>query len=179
MKPHALALTLGPAPATCRGYAAAAASLLTALAVMGAARPATAQTNSVATADTAATVARGNDALYEQLGGRAGITALMDDFFTRLLADRRMNPFFKDSERAEVTEQLVLHFCQVSGGPCQPKQADMKKIHAGVDITRGDFNALVEVLQRSMDARRIAFGTQNRLLARLAPMHRAIVNSPP
>ena len=54
----------------------------------------------------------------------------------------------------------------------------MKKAHAGVDITRTDFNALVEVLQQSMDARGISFSTQNRLLAKLAPMHRAIVNAP-
>jgi hemoglobin len=35
---------------------------------------------------------------------------------------------------------------------------------------------LVEVLQQAMDAQGIAFGVQNRLLARLAPMHRDIVN---
>jgi hemoglobin len=34
----------------------------------------------------------------------------------------------------------------------------------------------VEVLQASMDAQHLPFATQNRLLARLAPMHREIVN---
>jgi hemoglobin len=32
------------------------------------------------------------------------------------------------------------------------------------------------VLQRSMDAQGIGFTVQNRLLARLAPMHRDVVN---
>jgi hemoglobin len=53
---------------------------------------------------------------------------------------------------------------------------DMKRTHAGMDINAANFNALVEVLQESMDARGIAFSDQNRLLAKLAPMHREIIN---
>ena len=96
----------------------------------------------------------------------------------RLLADPRMNPFFKDVDAAQFKQQLTAQLCEVSGGPCKLKDANMKKVHAGVDITRTDFNAMVEVLQQSMDARGIPFATQSRLLARLAPMHREIVNAP-
>ena len=38
-----------------------------------------------------------------------------------------------------------------------------------------DFNALVEDLQDGLDASGVDFATQNRLLARLAPMHNDIV----
>jgi hemoglobin len=119
-----------------------------------------------------------SDALYRQLGGNTGLVTLMDDFMTRLLADPRMNPFFKDVDQADLKQKLVLQFCEVTGGPCKAKDPNMKKTHAGFDIAKADFNALVEVLQLSMDAQGIAFGTQNRLLAQLAPMHREIVNSP-
>ena len=116
------------------------------------------------------------DALYQQLGGHRGLVTLMDDFMIRLLADPRMNLFFKDVDHPHVKEQLVAQFCEVLGGPCKRKGPDMKTAHDGFDVTRGDFNALVDVLQQSMDARDIPFATQNRLLARLAPMHREIVN---
>ena len=119
-----------------------------------------------------------NDALYQQLGGQPGLVVLMDDFMERLIADQRMNPFFKDVDQKHVKEELVIQFCEVSGGPCKRKGSDMKKAHAGFDINKAAFNALVEVLQQSMDARGIPFGTQNRLLAQLAPMHREIINSP-
>jgi hemoglobin len=118
------------------------------------------------------------DALYQALGAQSGLVRLMDDFVPRLLADARMNPFFKDVDHKHLKAQLVAQLCEVSGGPCQLKGPDMKKAHAGMDITRRDFNALVEVLQQSMSAQGIAFGTQNQLLARLAPMHRDIVNTP-
>lgn len=122
--------------------------------------------------------AQTDDSLYQQLGGQPGLTTLMDDFMTRLLADKRMNPFFKDVDHKHVKAQLVAQFCEVSGGPCKLKGPDMKKAHAGMDITKRDFNALVEVLQDSMNAQGISFSTQNKLLARLAPMHRDIINTP-
>ena len=117
--------------------------------------------------------------LYDALGGKPGLVTLVDDFVTRLLADSRMNPFFKDSDLRHLREQLVLQFCEVSGGPCRRDGPDMKKVHDGIDITRTDFNALVEVLQQSMDSRGIPFGAQNKLLEKLAPMHREIINTTP
>ncbi|MBC7483753.1 MAG: group 1 truncated hemoglobin [Rhizobacter sp.] len=120
-----------------------------------------------------------DDALYRQFGGQPGLVTLMDDFMLRLLADPRMSPFFKDVDQKHLKEELVAQFCEVSGGPCTSNGPDMRKAHAGIDVTRTDFNALVEVLQHSMDAQGIAFGAQNRMLAKLAPMHREIVNFPP
>ena len=52
----------------------------------------------------------------------------------------------------------------------------MAEAHGALTISKADFNALVEVLQLSMDAKGIPFGAQNRMLARLAPMHRDIIN---
>lgn len=117
-----------------------------------------------------------DDALYQSLGGQPGLVTLVDDFMRRLLADARMNPFFKDADQPHVKAQLVAQFCKMSGGPCRLKGPDMKKAHAGFDIDKANFNALVEVLQQAMDAQGIGFGQQNRLLSRLAPMHRDIVN---
>lgn len=129
-------------------------------------------------AQTAAAPRTADDSLYQALGGKAGLTTLMDRFMERLLADARMRAFFKDSDQQHVKEELVLQLCEVSGGPCRRNGPDMKKAHDGMDITRGDFNALVEVLQDTMDAQGVPFRDQNRLLARLAPMHREIINTP-
>ena len=119
-----------------------------------------------------------DDSLYRSFGGQSGLVRLMDDFMIRLLADARMRPFFKDADQDALKKQLVLQFCEVSGGPCRRDGPTMKEAHDGMDITRGDFNALVEVLQDAMDAQGVPFAAQNRLLARLAPMHRDIINTP-
>lgn len=120
-------------------------------------------------------MAPANDALYKAFGEKPGLVRLMDDFMTRLDANPRMAAAFKDADKQRVKEQLVDQFCLVTGGPCAYKGADMKSAHANLDINKGDFNVLVEVLQQSMDAQGIPFRTQNQLLAQLAPMHRDVI----
>lgn len=119
-----------------------------------------------------------DDSIYQAFGGQPGLVKLMDDFVPRVMADPRLQPFFKDTNLTNLKEQLVSQLCMVSGGPCKYAGADMKSVHADFEIRKGDFNALVEVLQQAMDAQGIAFTAQNRLLALLAPMHRDIIHKP-
>ncbi len=118
-------------------------------------------------------------ALYQALGQKEGIRLLMDDLVDRLRADKAIGPLFNNIKPAYLKEQLTDQLCRVSGGPCVYEGEEMKKSHADLKIGTGEFNLLVEILQDSMTARDIPFGVQNRLLARLAPMHREIITASP
>ena len=133
--------------------------------------PAFAQTTAEPSANPAAAPA----GLYQALGEKPGITRLMDDFVNRVVKDPRIGGHFKDVKPAALKESLTDQICQLSGGPCKYEGADMKSAHADMDINKGHFNALVEVLQSAMDAQGIPFAQQNRLLALLAPMHRDVI----
>lgn len=113
--------------------------------------------------------------VLDQFGGEAGLTALMETFMTDLVADPRTKPFFANSDQVRVKRQLTEQFCVILGGSCTYTGRDMRSSHAGQNIDRNDFNALVEVLQGSMDKHGIPFRAQNKLLAKLAPMHREVV----
>jgi hemoglobin len=119
-----------------------------------------------------------DDTLYVDLGQASGVAKLVADFVPRLKADARIGHFFKDTSSKHLVKQLGDQICQVSGGPCVLDGPDMKEAHKGMQIGKGDFNAMVELLQASMAAQGLPFEAQNRLLARLAPMHRDIVNKP-
>ncbi|MEO5687322.1 MAG: group 1 truncated hemoglobin [Burkholderiaceae bacterium] len=134
-----------------------------------------AQAQSAAPAPMAAMATPSDDALFRALGAKAGIDAIVGDFVPRLVADPRTAEFFKKTNQAHLKEMLALQFCVVSGGGCTYTGLPMTTAHKDMDISKGDFNALVEVLQSSMDAQHVPFSTQNQLLARLAPMHRDIV----
>ena len=118
-----------------------------------------------------------NDALYQALGAKPGLEALMEVFVAGLKADKRIGEQFKDTKSSFLAAQLVDQVCMATGGPCKYDGPDMKTAHADMGITRANFNALVEVLQVAMDARNIPFATQNQLLARLAPMHRDVITA--
>jgi hemoglobin len=113
--------------------------------------------------------------VFEDFGGEAGLTSLMDEFMSIMLADPRMRPFFENTDQARIKRQLVEQFCAILGGGCEYTGRDMKSSHAGLAIDRADFNALVEDLQIAMDRKGVPFRSQNKLLAILAPMHREVI----
>ncbi|MDO8905146.1 group 1 truncated hemoglobin [Hydrogenophaga sp.] len=115
--------------------------------------------------------------LYLAFGEQAGIRSLMDDFVVRLKTDPRIGDQFADTNLDNLSRSLTDQLCQLTGGPCVYNGPDMKTAHANMDVTKGHFNALVEVLQQSMDARGIPFKRQNQMLALLAPMHRDVINT--
>ena len=119
-----------------------------------------------------------SNSLYLALGQKPGIDKLASDFVQGLLDDARMRPFFERANLTRLKGQLADQFCMLSGGPCVYEGADMKSAHSNLDITKADFNALVEVLQKAMDADGIAFADQNRLRAKLAPIHRDAITQP-
>ena len=112
--------------------------------------------------------------VYREFGELPGLTALMDDFMLRMLADPRTRPFFANADQVGIKKHLVEQFCVILGGPCSYTGRDMKTAHEGLKINRSNFNALVEDLQVSMDKRGISFRSQNKLLAKLAPMHHEV-----
>jgi hemoglobin len=114
--------------------------------------------------------------VFKQFGERPGLVALMDDFMINLVADPRTRPFFADSDQKHVKEELVDQFCVILGGPCTYSGKGMKEAHAKMVINEAQFNALVEDLQKSMDKQGIPFRAQNKLLEKLAPMHREVIN---
>ena len=120
-------------------------------------------------------VAAADDDLYVAFGEKAGLASLMDDFVQRLVVDSRTKPFFEHADLENLKTQLTDQLCAIAGGPCQYTGRDMKAAHDGMGVKTSHFNALVEVLQQSMDAKQIPFTVQNRMLARLAPMHRDII----
>ena len=116
-----------------------------------------------------------DDHLFKAFGGHDGLVRITDDLFVFVLADTRINGFFEPKKIPHIKAMLVEQFCQVLNGGCTYTGKDMTTSHAKLSIREGDFNALVEDLQKAMDKNHVPFAAQNQLLAALAPQHRAIV----
>jgi hemoglobin len=115
--------------------------------------------------------------LYVALGAKPGIEKLMGELIDRASVDPRIADTFKKSKMklSFLKSQLTDQICVLSGGPCVYDGDTMAKSHADLKLQKSDFNALVEVLQDTMDAQGVGFTTQRQLLAILAPMHRDVV----
>lgn len=121
-------------------------------------------------------VAPAERTLYEDLGGDTGVEKLMADFIREIAADDRIIGRYRDSDIGRFHRMMVEQMCMKTGGGCTYTGDDMQRTHAGMNINRVEFNAIVEALMRAMDSNDIPQGAQNRLLALYAPMHGDIVN---
>jgi len=113
--------------------------------------------------------------LYDRLGGKDAITAVVDDFVANVAADKRINGFFAKADIPRLKRNLVDQICQATGGPCTYTGKDMKTAHKGMGITDADFNALVEDLQKSLNKFKVPDKEQGELLGALAPLKPQIV----
>src|ERR1700751_4955974 len=73
--------------------------------------------------------------LYDRLGGKKAIVAVVDEFVGRVAADSRINGYFKDTASdpmrlSAFKMKLVDQICQASGGPCKYTGKSMKEAHA-------------------------------------------------
>ena len=113
--------------------------------------------------------------LYDRLGGKPAITAVVDDFVANVAADSRINRYFARANIPRLKQNLVDQICAGTGGPCTYTGKDMKTAHAGMGISEADFNALVGDLVKSLDKFNVPDKEKNELLGILGPMKPSIV----
>ena len=113
--------------------------------------------------------------LYQRLGGRPAIVAVVNDFVGNVARDERINRFFADTDITRLKRLLVQQICAGSGGPCEYEGRSMRETHRGLGIRNRDFDALVQDLVRSLNKFGVRPREQRELLGLLGPMRRDIV----
>ncbi|WP_434624359.1 group I truncated hemoglobin [Pseudomonas sp. Z1-29] len=116
-----------------------------------------------------------DDSLYQDLGAQAGITRIVEGMLLNIARDERIVERFRKIDIERLRDKLIEQFCLETGGPCTYTGDSMAESHKGQNISRSDFNALVEDLIAAMDEQRVPVPVQNRLIARLAPMRGEII----
>jgi len=122
--------------------------------------------------------------LYTRLGGNTAIDTVVAVFINNVAADPQINFFFAPV-LADTTgvryrllrQNLSQQICMVAGGPCLYMGKDMRTAHGGMNITLGQFNALVNDLVMAMTTLGVAQTEQNDLLAILGPLCGDIVDN--
>jgi len=116
-----------------------------------------------------------DSSLYERLGGKDAIAAVVADFRARSVADERIKAKFVKTDAARLEAMLVDQICEATGGPCSYSGRDMEQAHTDMGVTAAEFDAQVEILAASLNHFDVPQAEQDELLALLAPMRNDIV----
>ncbi len=137
------------------------------------------------TAGRTASVVEGKLALFDRLGGEAGISNVVADFMPRVLDDPRVNWRRREVRRGGLSihreqsvtwkdnpqsvELLKKHLIQfvglATGGPARYEGKEIKPTHAYMHISNTEFDAVIGDLKASLDRLKIANREQKELLA--------------
>jgi hemoglobin len=116
-----------------------------------------------------------DDSVFKAFHGKEGLVRISSDLVDRNLADPRIKDVFATTDVVRLKRTLAEQFCYVLDGGCDYTGKDMSAAHKDQGITPRDFAALVENLQWAMDKEGVPFAAQNKLLAKLAPMNRQVI----
>ena len=122
--------------------------------------------------------------LYDRLGGKPAITAVVEDFVGRAAGNPKVN-FTRKGTGAEwaATPENVAHLkamlvefvAMASGGPVKYTGQDMKGAHAGMKISNAEFDALAMDLKASLDKFKVPEREQKELLGAVEGTRKDIV----
>jgi hemoglobin len=126
------------------------------------------------------TMETGTKPLIDRLGGKAGITKVVDVFVAKVGVDDRINGFFANPTGGNLDHlkaMLVDQICDVASGGtvCKYTGKSMEETHKGMNIKQEHFDALVEDLVAAMKEVGVGDAEQQEILGALGPLQPKIV----
>ena len=92
-----------------------------------------------------------SDAMYQQVGGEAGLTVIVDNFYGRLWADPSLDKYFEGIERDALKSHQRMFLTYVLGGPHVYAGAPLTGAHANLNITDEAFDTVAHHLLLTLE----------------------------
>jgi hemoglobin len=87
---------------------------------------------------------------YDAVGGGPAVSAVVNDFYERVLGDPQLAPYFEGIDMARLKRHQVLLVTQVLGGPNGYDGRSLDEAHDGLGITSDEFALVVGHLAAAM-----------------------------
>lgn len=116
--------------------------------------------------------------LYERLGGYDAITAVVNDFADRLVADPKLTRSFGGFSADRLRQFKMFNIqlvCQATGGPCTYHGRDMSTTHKGSKVTAEEFDIVAGHLVASLDKFGVKAPEKSELLTIIGSLRPQIV----
>lgn len=110
-----------------------------------------------------------NDAvLLQRIGGAETLQRIVDQMYTRVMADPELAPFFTGVQMEKLVRMQTEFIASIISGDIRYTGADLTRVHAGRGITRHHFSQFVGHLTQSMQANDVDAFDIDQVLGRLA-----------
>ncbi|MEB3032982.1 group I truncated hemoglobin [[Mycobacterium] nativiensis] len=115
--------------------------------------------------------------IYQEIGGDAALTAVVEDFYARVLADARLAGYFRNSDMARLERKQVAFLAAALGGPEPYRGLSMADAHRGRNIGRLQFDLVVGHLTAALTSCGVPESITAEIMAAVAPLSDDIVTN--
>lgn len=116
--------------------------------------------------------------IYDDIGGAAAVSAAVDDFYERVLADPALAPYFTGTDVKRLKAHQRSFIAAAIGGPEPYLGRNMAEAHAKLAIDPADFDRVVGHLVTTLDGLGVPAPTIGVIGEALAPLKEQIAPSP-
>lgn len=116
--------------------------------------------------------------LYNRLGGAAGISDLVVEFYERVLHDPLLAPAFAHTSMDHLRKMQQEYFSIATGGPSSNAELSLRAAHAGRGISEAQYRRFVDHLLATLEPRGLEPDDIDRMMDRLALERDNIVDHP-
>jgi methyl-accepting chemotaxis protein len=114
--------------------------------------------------------------VYERVGGRKAIEAVVKEFYRRVLPDPMLKEFFENTDMTWLKSQQVAFFSQALGGPANYEGRDMTAAHKELGIKREHFGRVAKHLADSMRQLGVEATLVAEVMGAIAPLSEQIIS---
>jgi hemoglobin len=81
--------------------------------------------------------------LYDELGGAAGISTALGEFYPKVLADPTLSPFFHGVDLDDLARRVGSFMAMAAGGPAEYQGPTLREVHQGMALSDEIFDRFV------------------------------------
>ncbi|MBA3937470.1 MAG: group 1 truncated hemoglobin [Planctomycetes bacterium] len=118
------------------------------------------------------------NSLYQKLGGQAALSAVVDAFYVKVLADERLKHFFAEVNMDKQARKQKAFLAAAFGGPVAWKGQDLRTAHADLKLTEADFNAVAENLLKTLQECKVKQELIDQVMAIVGSVKNEVLNRP-
>jgi hemoglobin len=116
------------------------------------------------------------ESLFDRIGGRAAVNAAVDLFYGKVLADERINHFFKNTDMNKQARHQKMFLTYAFGGAPNYPGKSMREAHKHLVLKEEHFAAVAENLEDTLAELGVGKALIGEVMALVATTHDDVLN---
>lgn len=116
------------------------------------------------------------NSLFERIGGKDAVSAAVEDFYQKVLADPLLSPFFESTDIKKQIAKQKMFLTYAFGGMPNYSGKNMREAHQHLNLKEVHFDAVAGHLKTTLEDLNVPGDLQDEVMTIVASTHDDVLN---